>query len=183
MCSRTAAPRRDHRLGYELSASTQRSRRRRMCKRAGGGLPAISPGGKRASRDTRLPAEWAALSGHPYGVPGWAIPFDYDGDGYQIGRLLLAARIVGAQLPTILRWLFTRVQRVNFLGFCTDHPGRLRRLSFDYNGDGNRTCCPSTAPAMGGKIARSNGDVTFTGVSTGNASGHPIGLAGLFHSI
>ncbi len=177
---------RDYRLAYEQSTLTESSRLLNLKECVGDGacLPATSFGWQSRGVYTPVASQRGQhLLGHPYGIPGWIIPLDYDGDGYQD---LVVFNSSADRWYTVAHnnhnGTFTRVaQGQGFLGFPYGSPQSTAVISaFDYNGDGKQDLLFVNSSADGWyMVAQSNGDGTFTRVAAGQRFlGHPYGVPG-----
>ncbi len=123
------------------------------------------------------------LLGHPYGVPEWVIPFDYDGDGYQDLAIFNSSSDRWYTIAHNNRdGTFTKVaQGQNFLGFPYGSPQATATITvIDYDGDGKQDLLfVNSSSDAWYMVVRSNGDGTFQNVSQGqNFLGHPYGVPG-----
>jgi hypothetical protein len=121
--------------------------------------------------------------GHPYGVPGWVVTGDFNGDGRHDVAIFNSTADRGYTIGLSNGdGTFTKVaQGQSFLGFPYGSPqGTVAVTAFDYDGDGKQDLLFVNNSGDGWyMIARSNGDGTFASVAQSQFFlGHPYGVPG-----
>jgi hypothetical protein len=177
----------DYRLAYAAQSGGQTPSKITAiteCDGRGNCLPSMSLnwGGQPAYSPLSL-ARGQFFQGHPYGTPGWVIPFDFDGDGLQDVAIF---NKTSDRWYTIARnngdGTFTKVaQGQNFLGFPYGDPQSTATIIVvDFNGDGKQDLLFLNSSSDGWyMLAKSNGDGTFTSVAKNQFFlGHPYGTPG-----
>jgi FG-GAP-like repeat/Salmonella virulence plasmid 65kDa B protein/Insecticide toxin TcdB middle/N-terminal region len=176
---------RDYRITYDNNATGNRSRLTGVQECGSSScLPSTTLSWQASGSYTPAALESGQyFLGHPYGVPGWVVTGDFNGDGRQDIAIFNS---------TADRWYtvglsngdgtFTRAaQGQSLLGFPYGSPQSTAAITaFDYDGDGKQDLLFVNSSADGWyTVARSNGDGTFTGVSSGQYFlGHPYGVPG-----